>query len=157
MFAKPQAEHEWLNQFVGDWNVHHDCQMPDGTTSTTTGTMSCRSLGGMWLICESCGESPEGDAWSTIMTLGFDPAKGNYVGTFVGSMMANIWDYNGERDASGNRLPLNSVGPKFDGSGTCNYRDMLEVVDADTWLFGSETQNEDGSWVKFMNGKHTRR
>ena len=107
MFAKPQKDHEWLHQLLGNWKVHHDCEMPDGTKSTTEGTMNCRSLGGMWLICESMGESPEGEAWSSLMTLGFDPTKGHYVGTFVGSMMANIWEYEGELDASGKRLPLN--------------------------------------------------
>ena len=156
MFAKPQKDHEWLHQLLGNWKVHHDCEMPDGTKSMTEGTMNCRSLGGMWLICESMGESPEGEAWSSLMTLGFDPTKGHYVGTFVGSMMANIWEYEGELDASGKRLPLNTTGPKFDGSGTCNYRDTIEIIDADTWLFGSEMQNEDGSWVHFMHGKHTR-
>ena len=81
---------------------------------------------------------------------------GHYVGTFVGSMMANIWTYQGELDSGGKRLPLETVGPKFDGTGTCKYRDTIELVDADTWLFSSELQNDDGKWSQFMQGKHTR-
>ncbi len=89
MFAKPQQEHQWLEQLFGQWTFEHECQMPDGSKSTTQGEMTCRSLGGMRLICESSGESPDGGEWSSIMTLGFDPAINQYVGTFVGSMMAN--------------------------------------------------------------------
>jgi len=156
MFAVPQQEHQWLDQLVGLWRLEHDCQMPDGNRSTTHGTMTCRSLGGMWLICESSGSSPKGGAWSSIMTLGFDPAQNQYVGTFVGSMMANIWPYRGIVDASGRRLPLESEGPKFDGSGIGRYRDTIEIVDADTWLFTSEFQSDDGKWQQFLSGKHTR-
>lgn len=156
MFAKPQPEHQWLDQLVGQWKFEHDCQMPDGSKSTTHGKMSCRSLGGMWLICESSGESPDGSAWSSIMTLGFDPAQNQYVGTFVGSMMPNLWPYLGVLDATGKRLPLNSKGPKFDGNGTCAYRDTIEIIDQDSWLFISELQADDGAWAQFMSGKHTR-
>ena len=156
MFAEPQQEHKWLDQLSGHWKVQHDCQMPDGSKMTTLGTMTCRSLGGMWVICEGSFESPDGGAWSSIMTLGFDPAKNQYVGTFIGSMMATIWPYHGVLDASGTRLPLNSEGPKLSGDGTCAYRDIIEIVDADTWLFMSEFQADDGTWVQFMNGKHLR-
>ncbi len=156
MFAKPQAEHQWLEQLIGDWKFEHDCQMPDGTTSKTPGSMSCRSLGGLWVICESNGESAEGESWSSIMTLGFDSKQNQYVGTFVGSMMANIWPYQGVVDASGKRLPLDSEGPKFGGSGRCKYRDTIEIIDKDNWLFISELQDDDGQWVRFMTGKHIR-
>jgi hypothetical protein len=156
MFAKPQSEHHWLDQLIGNWDFEHQCTMPDGSESRTPGKMTCRSLGGMWLIGESSGGSSESDRWSSIMTLGFDPAQNQYVGTFVGSMMANLWPYRGVLDASGKRLPLASEGPKFDGSGIGKYRDTVEIVDADTWLLLSEILADDGQWVKFMVGKHVR-
>lgn len=156
MFAKPQAEHDWLEQLVGKWTFEHECQMPDGATSKTRGKMSCRTLGGLWIICESHGEQADGDPWSSIMTIGFDPEQKRYVGTFVGSMMANIWHYQGVVDATGNRLPLNSEGPKFDGSGRGSYRDTIEIIDKDNWLFTSELQDDEGQWVQFMTGPHTR-
>ena len=156
MFAKPQAEHTWLDRLIGDWNFDHDCQMPDGNTSTASGKMRCRSLGGLWLVCESSGDAADSGPWSSIMTLGFDPAKDQYVGTFVGSMMANLWLYRGVLDASGKRLVLETLGPSFDGGGTCNYRDTIEITDTDQWLMTSELQTEAGEWVRFMTGKHTR-
>ncbi|CAD71653.1 DUF1579 domain-containing protein [Rhodopirellula baltica] len=156
MFAKPQSEHQWLEQILGEWKFDHDCKMPDGSNSTTHGKMSCRSLGGMWVICESGGESAEGEPWSSIMTLGFDTAEGRYVGTFVGSMMSNIWPYEGCLDESGKKLLLSSRGPAFDGSGKANYRDTIHIMDADTWMMTSELQDENGQWIEFMSGKHTR-
>ncbi len=156
MFAKPQAEHKWLDQLIGAWTLEHCCQTPDGGESTTKGRMTCRSLGGLWLIGESKGVSTEGDDWSSIITLGFDPAQNQYVGTFIGSMMANLWPYQGVLDATGKRLPLESVGPKFDGSGIGKYRDTIEIVNADHWLFNSEVQTDSGEWVQFMRGQHYR-
>ncbi len=156
MFAKPQSEHKWLEQLIGNWTFEHNCQMPDGSQATTRGAMTCRSLGGMWLICESSGQSPDGGAWSSIMTLGFDPAQSQYVGTFIGSMMANIWPYRGVLDATGKRLPLDSEGPAFVGTGTCKYRDTIAIIDNDHWLFTSEFQSDEGKWVQFMSGKHAR-
>lgn len=156
MFTKPQKEHQWLDQFIGHWVVQHECQMPDGKISKTDGTMVCRSLSGMWLICESSGASAEGDSWSSIMTLGFDLKKERYVGTFIGSMMANLWLYEGSLDSTGKKLPLETKGPAFVGNGTCNYRDTIEIVDAGLWLFTSEFQGEAGEWTKFMDGKHIR-
>ncbi len=155
MFAKPQTEHQWFDQLVGHWSFVHDCIMPDGSKSMNSGTMDCRSLGGLWLICESKGQSSEGD-WVSVMTLGFDPAQSSYVGTFVGSMMTNLWLYKGILDSNGKRLPLETVGPSFTGKGFCKYRDTIELVDKDTWILTSAYESEDGDWVQFLSAKHTR-
>lgn len=155
MFSQPQMEHQWLDRLVGTWSFEHECTMPDGATNRAEGTIKCRSLGGLWLICESSGGSPD-EGCSSIMTLGFDPAKNQYVGTFIGSMMAHLWPYHGVLDATGQKLPLESSGPKFVGEGTCKYRDTIEIVDRETWLFTSDVQSDDGGWVPFMFGKNVR-
>lgn len=157
MFAKPQSEHKWLTQLVGIWSFDHNCDGPDGEKTQSSGTMECRMLGGLWVICESSGGETEDGKWSAIMTLGFDPAKNAYVGTFVGSMMNNIWPYQGVLDETGKRLTLNSEGPKFDGEGTGLYRDTIEIVDPDQWLMISEMQGDQGEWTQFMRGVHKRR
>lgn len=155
MFASPQAEHQWLDQLLGNWSFDHECDMPDGLKNKTQGTMTCRSLGGLWLICESTGDSSE-DPWSSIMTLGFDPAQQCFVGTFIGSMMSNIWPYHGVLDPARKRLPLESKGPKFDGEGVGRYRDTIEIIDKNEWLFTSELENDHGDWVQFLLGRHCR-
>ena len=89
------------------------------------------------------------------MPLGFAPAHNQLTGTFIGSMMANIWLYHGVLDTHGTRLPLNTEGPKFDGSGMGKYRNTIEIVDANTWLLTSELQSDEANWQQFMVGKHT--
>ena len=156
MFNQPQAEHRWLEQLVGSWDFSHVCQTPDGADHESHGKMTCRMLGGLWLIAESQGTTPSGEEWSSIMTVGYDPAEGVYIGTFVGSMMAHLWPYRGSLDGSGQRLPLESRGPKFMGEGTCSYRDTLVIVDARQWDMLSEFQDDQGRWQQFMTGRHVR-
>lgn len=70
--------------------------------------------------------------------------------------MSNIWPYEGCLDETGKKLLLSSRGPAFDGEGKANYRDTIHILDADTWMMTSELQDENGQWVEFMSGKHTR-
>ena len=51
---------------------------------------------------------------------------------------------------------MDTEGPKFDGSGTCKYRDTIEIVDDDYWLYTSQMQTDSGEWIKFIDGKHRR-
>ena len=46
-----------------------------------------------------------------LMTLGYDPAKKRFVGTWVGSMMAHLWVYEGSMDAEEKVLTLSAEGP----------------------------------------------
>ena len=157
MFSKPQPEHKWLDQLVGNWSFEHCCRMLDGSQSNDSGRMVCRSLGGMWLLAESTGgDSSNVGPWSNLLTVGYDTEKKQYVGTFIGSMMSNIWPYHGTMDESGKRLSLYSEGPKLDGTGIGKYRDTIEIVDLNLWLFISEREEDDGEWVQFMESKQSR-
>ena len=130
--------------------------MPDGTTAETTGTMQCRLVGGLWLIAESSGVTPEGDEWHCVLTVGYDPTPKQYIGSFIGSMMANMWIYQGQIDASGKRLPLNTEGPAFDREGTTAYRDTIEIVDDNCWRFTGEMMSANGTWFPMMSAEHQR-
>jgi hypothetical protein len=81
----PQNEHQWLQQLVGDWSYEVEATMgPDQPIETSTGTERVKSLDGFWVVAEGQGEMC-GDTATTIMTLGYDPQKQRYVGTWVGS------------------------------------------------------------------------
>ncbi|AMV31486.1 hypothetical protein VN12_05165 [Pirellula sp. SH-Sr6A] len=157
MFAKPQAEHQRLEQLVGTWRFRHTCKMPDGTESTESGTMVCRTLHGMWLLAESTGDvSSDTTSWSNLLTVGYDTEKKEYVGTFISSMMSSIWAYRGTMDEPSKQLHLYTEGPKFDGSGIGKYRDTIEWVDDDRWLFLSALEGDDGVWIPFMESEQKR-
>jgi len=158
MFAQPQAEHHWLEQLVGDWTFETECRMaPDQPPVISHGTASCRLLGGLWSLLEIQGESAEcGGPWKALMSIGYDPALGRYVGTFVGSMMANLWVYQGTLDESKRRLVLDTTGPKCDGSGTAPYQDTIEIADSGEWILSSQMLGDDGRWNAFNSSRYRR-
>ena len=71
----------------------------------------------------------------SIITLGYDPAKQRFVGSFIASCMTHLWPYEGTLDATGKVLTLDSEGPSFSGDGTTvKYQDIVEIVDDDNWM-----------------------
>ena len=154
----PQKEHAWLQRLVGEWTYEHECQMgPGQPPMKSTGTESVRSVGGFWVVGEGQGTTPDGSPATMIITLGFDLQKGRFVGTFVGSMMTNLWVYDGELDASGRILTLEADGPSFTDAGkTAKYRDDVEAVSDDHRLLKSSVLGYDGEWHEFMVAHYRR-
>lgn len=156
MFSQPQAEHQWLAKFIGSWTFEASCYMgPDKPADNSSGKVAVRSLGAMWTLFETEG-SHEGNPWGSIITLGFDPLVNQYVGTFVGSMMAQQWVYAGTLDAAGRVLTLDTEGLKFDQTGRTKYQDIIESVDDDHWILKSVMLADDGQWLPFMESHHYR-
>ena len=148
---KPQAEHLALARMVGIWDVKSSVTGPDARWTET-----CRSLNGMWYIAEGEGDVPGGTA-KTILTVGYDPDKGKYVGTWLGSMMGMLWTYEGEFSADGKTLSLYTTGPDCEIEGkTADYREQIVFQDDDHRLFTSATKQPDGSWKTFQNLDYTR-
>lgn len=158
MQAEPQKEHQWLQKLVGEWTTEMDAVMgPDKPPEKFTGTESVRSIGGLWTQGEGRGEIPGGSITTTIMTLGYDPAKKRYVGTFIGSMMTHMWIYEGELDASGKVLTLDTVGPDFATEGKMTkYKDIIEFKSDDHRILSSQMLMDDGTWNGFMTAHYRR-
>ena len=157
MHAEPQEQHKWLEKMVGDWTSEMECSMgPDQPLQKHTGEESVRSLGGLWMLCEGKSEMPGGGCGITQMTLGYDPAKKKFVGTFIGSMMSNLWIYEGE--LSGNKLTLDTEGPNFSGAGGLSkYQDAIEFKSDDHRTLTSSMPGPDGKWVTFMTANYRRK
>lgn len=157
----PEAtpEHHWLLQLVGDWDFEHECRMgSDQPTSTSKGSQTTRALGALWTLGEMESPGPDDQPMRSLMTLGFDPARGKFVGSFIASCMTFHWLYEGTLDADRRILTLDAEGPSFSGDGTMtHYQDIIEVVDHNTYRFSSRMQSADGSWTTFMNGTYVRR
>jgi hypothetical protein len=147
-------EHVWLQKLVGEW-----VQDNDGAENGTNWVESVRSLNGTWVVAEGHGEMPEnGGPATTMMTLGYDLQKKRVVGTWIGSMMSNLWIYDGELDAEGKKLTLDSEGPSFTDDGTIGkYKDVIDFVSDDERTLTSLTQEADGSWKQFMVATYRRK
>jgi hypothetical protein len=155
---QPTPEHQWLLQLVGDWTFESECIMgPDQPPMKSTGKQSTRSLGLLWTLAEMESVGPDGQPMRSVITLGFDPAKQRFVGTFVASCMTHLWPYEGLLDAARKVLTLDSEGPSFAGDGTmANYQDIVEIVDENRHVLYSRFQNQDGTWTEFMKANYTR-
>ena len=160
MHGQPQKEHEWLQKLLGEWTFEADADMgPDKPAEKATGKESVRSLGGLWVVCEGEGEMPGGGIGKTMMTLGYDPKKNRYIGTWVGSMMTHMWIYEGQLDSEKNMLPLDCEGPDFENEGKMKkYRDTIQFLSDpdDHRVLTSHMQNEDGTWTQFMRADYRR-
>jgi hypothetical protein len=160
--AQPQKEHEWLHRLVGEWTYEHSCDMgPGQPPMKAVGTEIVRSLGGLWVVGEGKGEMPGGGPATMILTLGYDPQRKRYVGTWIGSMMTHLWVYDGSLDAAEKVLTLNTVGPGFTAEGlpdgtTANYRDVIEILSREERTLTSHLQGPDGQWTVFMTARYRR-
>jgi hypothetical protein len=157
---EPQQEHQWLRKLVGEWTTEGECFMgPDKPPQKLVGTESVRSLGGLWTMGEGSGAMPGGGTATNIMTLGYDPEKKQFVGTFVASCMTYLWIYHdGELDAAGKVLTLNAEGPSFAGDGKMvRYQDIIEFKSDDHRVLRSQVLGDDGKWTQFMEAHYRRK
>ncbi|MGH7413125.1 MAG: DUF1579 domain-containing protein [Candidatus Rokuibacteriota bacterium] len=155
----PQKEHQWLQKLVGEWTSEADATMEPGKPPEKfKGTESVRSLGGLWILAEGQGEMPGGGAATTMMTLGYDPQRKRYVGTFIGSMMTHLWGYDGALDAAERVLTLETEGPSMAGDGKmAKYRDVIEFKSDDHRVLTSHMLGDDGTWHGVMTANYRRK
>jgi hypothetical protein len=154
-----QNEHRWLQKLVGDWTYESEASMgPDQPPAVFRGSETVRSLGDVWTLGEGRGEMPGGAIGLTLMTLGFDVQKKRFVGTFVGSMMTNLWVYDGELDKDQKVLTLYADGPDFTSpEKTGKYKDLIEFKSEDHRTLSSHFQDENGAWHHFMTANYRRK
>jgi Protein of unknown function (DUF1579) len=159
MKIEPHKEHQWLIKLVGEWAYETEATMgADQPPEKATGTESVRSLGGLWIIAEGQGEMPGCGAVTSMMTLGYDQQKQRYVGTWIGSMMTNLWVYDGELEADDRVLTLNAEGPDMTTEGkTAKYKDTIEFKSDNHRVLTSHALGDDGKWHKFMTANYWRK
>jgi hypothetical protein len=158
MTVDPTKEHRWLQQLVGEWTYEANAAATPGQpASRATGTETVRSIGGIWVLAEGHGEAPGAGQATTVMTLGFDPQRARFIGTWIGSMMTHMWIYEGGLDQSGRILTLDSEGPSMADDGTTSrYQDVIEFKRPDHRTLTSRVLGPDGTWTSFMTAEYRR-
>lgn len=155
--AQPQAEHRFLERLVGDWVLVSDTADADGRPPGDW-TETVRSINGLWFIAEGAGTMPDGKPGETLMTLGFDPALGHFVGAWMGSMMTRLWVYKGTLEPDGQTLTLACEGPDLqDADRTVLYHDVITFLDDNRRTFSGSIRQPDGSFKTFMTSQFRRR
>jgi hypothetical protein len=159
MQAQPQAEHHWLQKFVGEWVSEGKMTMAPGEEPVVfRGTESVRSVGELWIIGEARGEMPGGGEMVAITTIGYDPRKGRYVGSFIASAGAEMLLYEGTLDEAQQTLSLDTEAPAMDGSGgRAQYRDVMKFESDDRRVLTSHVMGKDGEYHQFMEALYRRK
>jgi hypothetical protein len=158
MNPEPQTQHLWLHKLLGEWRYESEVLMgSEQPPARATGVETVRSLGNLWIQCESQGEMPGCGTATNLMTLGYDPQKQRYVGTWIGSMMTYLWLYDGELDADQRVLTLNSEGPDMSGADKiAQYRDIIEFKSDNHRIMTSHALGDNGQWHQFMTANYLR-
>jgi Protein of unknown function (DUF1579) len=158
MQSKPEPQHQWLRRLIGDWKSEGQADMGPGNPSEPFESVETfRAIGELWVQGEGSMKTPDGSPHTTQMTLGYDPVRKRFVGTWIGSMMSHLWIYDGALDAGGTILTLESEGPSFTDTGKmAKYRDVIEMKSPDHRVLTSRTLRDDGTWHQFMEAHYRR-
>jgi hypothetical protein len=159
MQTDPQKEHQWLHRLLGEWLLEAEMTMEPGKPPARfTGTESVRSLGGHWILAEGQGEMPGGGTMTSLMTLGYDPQKQRFVGTWIASAMTHLWVYEGQLDVAERVLTLDTEGPSMAGGGKlAKFKDVSELKSDDHRVLTSHILGDDGVWRAFMTATYRRK
>ncbi|MCB9831445.1 MAG: DUF1579 domain-containing protein [Planctomycetes bacterium] len=126
---EPQAEHKMLLQGVGNWNVAGKFYMdPSQPPMESTGKEVVEALGAFWVVGHYSSEFM-GMPFNGVSKMGYLPAEGCYVSTWIDSMMPFLFVLKGKMEADGKTLVLKGDGPNFmTGEGTIPHK-MTTVFD----------------------------
>jgi hypothetical protein len=149
MHAEPEESHAWLQQLVGEWQLMSTENGPEDWIETI------RPVGDIWIVAEGQGTMPDGVPGTTLLTVGYDPERQSFVGTWIGSMMTHLWHYEGFLDEARRTLTLESEGPDMERPGqTARYRDIVELTGDGHRDFRAMVLDDDGTWREMMTATY---
>ncbi len=156
--ALATPEHEWLMQWVGEWDASCEAIVePGGAPQQWETHETVEALGDLWVIA-SAKMNDDSSTFASRLTVGFDPAEGVFVGNWVDSIQTRMWTYRGKLSDDGRTLVLEAQGPSITEPGaTAHYRDQVEMVNADQRRWSSSMLGDDGAWTTFMTMEYQRR
>jgi hypothetical protein len=153
----PEKQHKWLQQLVGEWEMTGEASPPSLPSVKFKGTETVRPVGDFWVAAE-LKASMMGDPYTGVMTLGYDPEKKKYVGTWYDSMSSYLWTYEGTVDSTGKILTLSTEGPCPLAPGKLSkFKEVIEIKSKDHKVFTSSVQLEDGKWTTGMTMDYRRK
>jgi len=157
--ARQPGDHmAFLERLTGEWSVVAEATLGPGQAPVRTEAREvARLLGGKWLVAESTGTAPNGQAVTSIRTLGYAPAEKRFVGTWISSMQSHLWWHTGTLDASGAVLTLETDGPIMgDPTNEARYREVIEIESDDLHVVRSLILGPDGEWFEFARAEYRR-
>ena len=156
--AKPARDHAWLKQLLGEWEAQYKMYFQPGQPpAESTGTDNVRALGELWVIAETK-TTMMGAPYSGVMTLGYDPQKERFQGTWVDSFGGQLWIYKGTLNDAGDTLTLETEGPSLQSPGkTALYKEVIKFTGEGSRTFTSSYETQDGKWVTIVEAEYRRK
>lgn len=148
----------WLQQLIGEWTYEFStAEDSDHPGASFTGTESVRPIGDTWMVAENKGRGFNGSASHSLMTLGYEPDKGRFTGSFAGTMVPVLFLYDGALTEDGTSLILDTEGPAMtEGRATDKYRDIIHILDENNRELIAQVLGDDGQWREFMSTRYRR-
>ena len=156
-FVTPGAMHKWLASFEGTWEAYAISYMdpvkPDTSKLTQTYSMI---LNGLYQEAKITGEMMgmpfEGRSWS-----GFDNAKKKFVMTWLDNVSSGTTYLTGDYDAASKTLNLKGTQTNPANGKDMRIREVLKMIDNDTYILTMYGDGPDGKEIKFMEGTFKRK
>jgi hypothetical protein len=154
----PAKDHEWLKQLVGEWDVQWKMYMqPDQPPAESAGSDSVRAIGEHWIVAETR-TTMMGAPYRGILSLGYNPQKKQFNGTWIDSFGGQLWVYKGTLNDAGDTLTLETEGPSLQvPDKTARYREIIQFTSKDSRTFTSSFEGEDGKWVRILTIEYRRK
>ena len=152
----PGAEHEWLTQGVGIWDV--ECSyyfQPGEDPIRASGMDRVEMIGPYWRRGNF-----EADLLGTpivgCVTLGFDPIKARFVETWTDSSNPFLYTYEGELDSESNQLVLEGLNLDPATGKPARYRSVEFLANADERTLDLFVAATDGREMRVLTYSYTR-
>jgi hypothetical protein len=154
-------EHKVLKKDVGTWNVVMKIypQGPDGPAIESKGEETNRLIGdGMWLISNFKGDLG-GMTFEGQGTIGYDPGKKKYTGTWIDNMKPTMDTMEGDYDAKTQTLTMYSESIDPATGKPMKMKNVGKSIDNNTRTFTmySLTPGTKDEYVKMMEIHYTRK
>ena len=154
---KASPAHAELQRKAGDWTVRCTYFMGgEADPIEVDGVEHGQMLGELW-----CNSRFEADMLGSPLrgngSIGFDPVKEKYVGTWKDSATPFLYTFEGDFDADANVLEMSGV--NFDPVRRCpaTYRSRLEFTSADQHVLELSIDVPDGAPIRVLRYEYTRK
>ena len=153
----PAPEHAEIRRKVGEWNVRCTYFMGGvGDPIEVDGRERGEMLGELW--CNSRFEADMlGSPLSGNASLGFDPVKKRFVGTWKDSATPFLYTFEGGFDAAASLLDM--AGTNFDPVRRCpaTYRSKVEFLSDDEHILNLSIDVPEGEPIKVLRYHYRRK
>lgn len=151
------AEHAWLKNLVGKWNVETEMVMGPDNVVKGTGIEEVSMMGDLWAMGVGTGTMPDGSTMEIRNGLGYDVSFKEYRGFWIMSVSSHLWKSSGKLSEDGKVMTLTCEGPSMEVDGaTAMYRDVIEIVGENSRTLTSFFEDNDGNWQQMMKATYTR-